>query len=73
MWKVSLIRLVAIATLMPFAATAATDPAPADPPSPGERCPTLRAVTQDSHGHTMWCIHMIDGPTYQVWQYTGVS
>jgi hypothetical protein len=45
---------------------------PVDPPSPGEQCPTLHAAAHDNHGHTMWCSHMVDGPDYPVWLYTGV-
>jgi hypothetical protein len=73
MTNVPLIGLVTIAAVASLALSARTDPAPADPPSPGERCPALHATTQDNHGHTMWCTHMIDGPNDPVWQYTGVS
>ena len=44
---------------------------PVDPPSPGEQCPTLHAAAHDNHGHTMWCSHLVDGPDYPVWLYTG--
>jgi hypothetical protein len=71
MGKVLLIRLVAITPVVLLAAIAGTDLPPADPPSPGERCPVLHATTQDSHGHMMWCVHMIDGPSDPVWQYSG--
>jgi hypothetical protein len=72
MGTVSPIGLVAVAAVALIALTTRTDPAPVDPPSPGERCPTLNAITQDNHGHPMWCIHMVDGPSDPVWQYTGV-
>ena len=72
MQSVPLIGLVTIAAVASLAFSARTDPAPADPPSPGERCPALHATTQDNHGHTMWCTHMVDGPNDPVWQYNGV-
>jgi hypothetical protein len=72
MENVSLIGLVAIAAAS-LALNAGTDPPPTDPPSPGERCPVLQAITQDNHGHTMRCTHMIDGPNDPVWQYSGGS
>jgi hypothetical protein len=73
MGTVWLIRLAAIAAVVALTSIAATDPAPVDPASPGERCPVLHAITQDNHGHTMWCTRMVDGPDDPVWQYTGVS
>jgi hypothetical protein len=73
MENVSLMRLVGIAAVASLAISARTDPAPADPPSPGEQCPALQATTLDNHGHPMWCTHMSDGPNDPVWQYTGVS
>ena len=73
MKKLLLIRLVAIAAAALLAVDARTDPAPVDPPSPGERCPVLNAITRDNHSHSMWCVHMIDGPGDPVWQYTPAS
>jgi hypothetical protein len=73
MENVSPMRLFVIAAVASLALDAGPNPGPADPPSPGERCPVLHAIAQDNHGHTMWCIHMIDGPNDAVWQYTGVS
>jgi hypothetical protein len=67
--KVSLIRMVAIAAVIPLA----VNPVTPDPPSPGESCAVLNAVTQDNHGHMMSCTQMIDGPNHPVWLYAGAS
>lgn len=69
--KASLLRMVAIAAVIPLAVNAGTDPQPTDPPSPGAPCPVLQATAQDNHGHMMWCTNMIDGPDHPVWQYNG--
>lgn len=71
--KVSLISMVAIAAVVPLAVNPGTDPVTPDPPSPGESCPVLNAVTQDNHDHIMSCTRMIDGPDHPVWLYTGAS
>jgi hypothetical protein len=71
--KVSLRWMVAIVSVASFGVNARIDPAPTDAPSPGAPCPVLHATAQDNHGHTMWCIHMIDGPDDPVWQYNGTS
>lgn len=71
MAKFSRSRMVAIAAVVPLAVAAGTDPSPTGPPSPGAPCPALHATAPDNHGHTMWCIHMIDGPDHPVWQYNG--
>ena len=73
MGKVSCVRMVAIAVLVMLAVNPRTGPVPADPPSPGEPCPVLNAVTLDNHDHIMSCTQMIDGPTYPVWLYTGTA
>ena len=56
----------------PIAVATGSQLPPVDAPSPGERCSTLDAAAHDNHGHTMWCSHMVDGPDYPVWLYTGV-
>jgi hypothetical protein len=71
MGRISLIRLIAIAALVPLAAIARTDLAHADPPSPGEPCLLLDATAQDNHGHAIRCKHMWIGSYDQVWQYSG--
>lgn len=67
--KHSLLRIVAVAAVIPLSFITGTDPAPTDPPSPGAPCPTPHAIAQDNHGHMMWCVHMVDGPDHPVWQY----
>ena len=69
--KVSLVRMVAVAAVVPLAVYPGTGPVSPDPPSPGESCPVLDAVTQDNHGHFMSCTYMADGPNHPVWLYTG--
>lgn len=71
--EVSLLRILAIAAVVPLALGAGTDPPPSDPPSPGAPCPVLNATALDNHDHTMWCINMVDGPDHPVWQYKGTS
>jgi hypothetical protein len=60
---------IAIAVVAPLSVNAGNDPAPVDPPSPGQPCSVLHATTYDNHGHPMWCNYGVSGPNDLRWQY----
>jgi hypothetical protein len=70
--SVSRMRMATFVVWAPIAVITGSQLPPVDTPSPGEQCPTLHAAAHDNHGHAMWCSHMVDGPDYPVWLYTGV-
>ncbi|MHA7648361.1 hypothetical protein ACX9NE_03195 [Mycobacterium sp. ML4] len=56
---------------LPVAFVAASAPAQAQAPSPGDSCTVLHATAQDADGKTMWCNPTMTGTHSLVWQYGG--